>query len=61
MLHKLVAEVGFEPTYTAYETVELPLLYPAIEIGRYGRARTVLSRFSVLRFTIKASYRFGAP
>lgn len=32
MYLKLVAGAGIEPTYTAYETVEWPLLYPAIEI-----------------------------
>ena len=31
----LVAGAGFEPACAAYETAELPLLYPAIDYNRY--------------------------
>ena len=32
----MVAGPGIEPRSEAYETSELPLLYPAIEINLYG-------------------------
>jgi hypothetical protein len=58
MLHKLVAEVGFEPTYTAYETVELPLLYPAIEIGEF-KYKLAFLRYGSDEFLYSPSLKIG--
>jgi hypothetical protein len=54
----LVAEVGFEPTYTAYETVELPLLYPAIEIGEF-KYKLAFLRYGSDEFLYSPSLKIG--